>query len=54
MSEKDNVTELSEVERYILSAIKDIRFGSIEVTIHDAHIVQVERSEKQRFDKRPA
>ena len=45
-----NAPELNESERYILNAIRDIRFGSIEVTIHDANVVQVEKSEKRRFD----
>jgi hypothetical protein len=47
--------ELNEVERYILSTIKDMDFGSVEVTIHNSRIVQVETSRKRRFDsKQPA
>jgi len=51
MSEKTKTSELNDVEKYILSTIRNIQFGSVEVTIHDAHIVQVEKSEKRRFDK---
>ena len=34
----------------ILLAIKDLRFGSVEVVIHDSRIVQIERKEKIRID----
>jgi len=50
MSESIKAVELNDVERYIISAIKDLQYGSVEVLIHDSKIVQVERSEKRRFD----
>ncbi len=34
----------------IVSIIQGIRFGSIEIVIHDGKVVQVERREKLRFD----
>jgi hypothetical protein len=34
----------------ILLAIKDIRFGSVEIIIHDSKVVQIERKEKIRVD----
>ena len=34
----------------ILLAIKDLRFGSVEVVIHDSKVVQIERKEKIRID----
>ena len=34
----------------ILRALQDIRYGSVEITIHDSHIVMIERKEKIRFD----
>jgi hypothetical protein len=37
----------------IAEAVKGIRFGSVEITIHDSKVVQIERKEKLRFDKRP-
>ena len=54
MSEKPR--ELNDVEHYIIDAIKNIQYGSVEVMIHDSRIVQVEKSEKRRFDssKQPA
>lgn len=33
----------------ILGAPEDIRFGSIEVVIHDRRVVQIEREEKSRL-----
>jgi hypothetical protein len=37
-------------EREILEAVRAIRYGSVEVVIHDARVVQVIRTEKVRFD----
>ena len=37
-------------EREILEAVRGIRFGSVEVVIHDSKVVQVIRTEKVRFD----
>jgi len=41
---------LSDVERHILQTLQQIRFGTLEVVIHDSRVVQIERSEKFRFD----
>jgi hypothetical protein len=41
---------LTEVERQILTSLQQIRFGSLEIVIHDSRVVQIERSEKLRFD----
>ena len=35
---------------HILSALQGIRYGSIEIIVHDSHIVQIERKEKLRFN----
>lgn len=39
------------VERAIQKALKEIRFGSVEIVIHDSKVVQIERKEKTRFDR---
>ena len=39
-----------DIAHKILLAIKDLRFGSVEVIIHDSRIVQIERKEKIRID----
>ncbi len=41
---------LTDVERHVLEALSRIRFGTLEVTVHDSRVVQVEKSEKIRFD----
>jgi len=41
--------ELAEHERAVLRAIRELRFGTVEVTVHQAQIVQITRSEKLRF-----
>ena len=51
---------LPKEEEAILAAIADaIRlvkqhtgYGSIEITVHDGRVTQIERSEKVRFDRR--
>lgn len=43
---------MSEIATYISDILQDIRFGSIEIIIHEGKVVQVERKEKLRFDKK--
>ena len=40
-----------DIAHKILLAIKDLRFGSVEVVIHDSKVVQIERKEKVRIDQ---
>jgi len=40
------------VELKILQAVKTLRYGSVEITVHDSKVVQIERKERFRFDKR--
>jgi len=40
-----------DIAHKILLAIKDLRFGSVEVVIHDSKVVQIERKEKIRIDQ---
>ena len=39
-----------DIAHKIILAIKDLRFGSVEVVIHDSKVVQIERKEKIRID----
>lgn len=39
-----------DIAHKILLAIKDLRFGSVEIVIHDSKVVQIERKEKIRID----
>ena len=37
------------IER-ILTALKGLKFGAVEITLHEGRIVQIERKEKQRLN----
>jgi hypothetical protein len=39
-----------DLEQQILRAIKAVRYGSVEIIIHDSTVVQIERKEKIRLD----
>ena len=43
------LNQVHEITQKILDALKSIRFGSLEIIIHDAKVVQIERKEKIRF-----
>jgi hypothetical protein len=43
----------AEVIKRIEEALTGLRFGAIEITVHDGRIVQIERREKYRFEQRP-
>ena len=38
-----------EVESAILKAVRSIRFGSVEIVVHDSQVVQIECRNKVRF-----
>jgi hypothetical protein len=39
-----------QLDERILRALEGIRYGSVEIVLHDSKIVQIERKEKVRFD----
>lgn len=41
----------NEVVEEILRAIAQLRFGSIEITVHEGRVTQIERREKVRFNQ---
>lgn len=43
--------DLDPTEIEILRLIRALRYGSIEIQIHDARVVQIERRERLRFDR---
>lgn len=47
----DERAELRRIEKEILAALRDIRFGSVEIVIQDSRVVQIERREKLRLDR---
>ena len=50
MSERER--DLTAAEWAILRALREIRYGSVEITVHDARIVQIERREKVRVGEK--
>ena len=40
-----------DVTAAVLDAIRSVRFGSVEIVIHDGRVVAIERREKVRIDK---
>ncbi|HTT08641.1 MAG TPA: YezD family protein [Gammaproteobacteria bacterium] len=38
------------IVKQILDSLKGLRYGSIELIVHDGQIVQIERNEKLRLD----
>lgn len=48
----DSGDEIQKLERKILQAIKGLNYGSVEIIIHDSKVVQIERKERFRLDKR--
>lgn len=43
-------TAQDQAGKKILEALHGIRYGSVEIIIHDGRIVQIERKEKLRID----
>jgi hypothetical protein len=40
--------------REIAAALRGLRYGTVELVVHDARVVQLERRERVRFDERAA
>lgn len=49
MSTLDNVNVTDEVIAEIQRAIEQLRFGSVEITVHEGRVTQIEKREKVRF-----
>jgi hypothetical protein len=51
-----DVMHLSEAEKQlllqVLKAVRSIRFGYINIIVQDSKVVQIEKTEKTRFDKK--
>lgn len=46
--------DATKAEVAIRRALREIRYGSIEITIHDSKVVQIERKEKIRLERGPS
>jgi phosphate-selective porin OprO/OprP len=49
MSVIDRSSPGNAAEAAILRAVRETRFGAVEVTVHEGRVVQIERKEKMRF-----
>ncbi|HZX80191.1 MAG TPA: YezD family protein [Lysobacter sp.] len=43
---------VNEAEQAVLAALRELRYGSVEVVVHSDRIVQITRSQKLRVDGR--
>jgi hypothetical protein len=43
-------SETDPVVEKILAALTGLKFGSVEITVHEGRVVQIERREKHRFN----
>jgi hypothetical protein len=50
---QDASLEPSSVYERIARVISELRFGTVEITIHDGRVVQIERTEKIRLPSDP-
>ena len=46
--------QTTHIANQIAEIVQGIRFGSVEIVIHESKIVQIERKEKFRFDSKSA
>ena len=46
------VQQKTEIADQIALVLQGIRFGSVEIVIHEGKVVQIERKEKLRFDSK--
>jgi hypothetical protein len=45
-----DVKQTADIANQIADMLRDIKFGSIEIIVHESRVVQIERREKLRFD----
>jgi hypothetical protein len=45
----DEAVPLSDAERAVLDAVRDLAYGQVEVVVHSSRIVQITRSQKVRL-----
>ncbi len=48
--QQPNDTDFASAWGNIAQALANLRFGTVEITVHDGRIVQIERREKLRLD----
>lgn len=46
------LSDHEEILAKVLEAVRQVKFGNVQVTIQDGRVVQIDRTEKLRFSKR--
>jgi len=49
MTQEATNTTNNELIKELVSAINSLRFGSVEITVHEGRVTQIEKREKVRF-----
>jgi len=49
MTQANGTQNIDDVVVQILKAIQALRFGSVEITVHDGRVTQIEKREKLRI-----
>lgn len=44
--------DVTEISQQIAKVLSGIRYGSVEIIIHESKVVQIERKEKIRFEEK--
>ncbi|MBI5095650.1 MAG: YezD family protein [Candidatus Hydrogenedentes bacterium] len=52
-SQAETVLKYSPMINTLVNAVEGIKYGSVEITIHDSTVVQIERRERFRLQKDP-
>lgn len=48
-AKNNNMEEDRRVAEEIMKAVREIRYGSIQITIHESKVVQIDKTEKVRW-----
>jgi hypothetical protein len=51
MQQKGNYNVYDPVIKEIIKSLESIKFGQVQITVHNSKVVQIERTEKTRFDE---
>lgn len=49
MSQQVEKPKIPEIAQEILRAVESLRYGSVEIVVHDGRVTQIEKREKVRF-----
>jgi hypothetical protein len=51
MSDQQNENSSPDWQQAVQVALRDLRFGSVEITVHEGKVTQIERHEKIRLNQ---